>query len=179
MKFLTRKIFILFLFNDAVLHYRQRERSLPHITCTSSATQCKPQKRTSPFYADFLSPYNTPADDQAHTQTRVFLICRAGRGDASCSTRNRIHVPDMGVLFPSPTKTRNALKPPGTGSSRGPRPRGLGAQMFNSDRCVRVEHFFGVPAESIFGGVKVRPRLFRSFTRAHATLARRLRRAQT
>ena len=26
--------------------------------------------------------------------------------------------------------------------------------MFNSDGCVRVEHFFGVPAESIFGGVK-------------------------
>lgn len=78
-----KKNFILFLFNNTVLHYRQRERSLPHITCTSSATQCKPQKRTSPFYADFLSPYNTPADDQEHTQTRVFLICRAGRGDAS------------------------------------------------------------------------------------------------
>ena len=26
------------------------------------------------------------------------------------------------------------------------------------------EHFFGVPAESIFGGVKIRPRLFRSYT---------------
>ena len=77
-----------------------------------------------------------------------------------------------------PTKTRNALKPTGTGSSRGPRTRGLGAQMFNSDRCVRVEHFFGVPAESIFGGVKVRPRLFRSYTRTHATPARRVRRAQ-
>ena len=50
--------------------------------------------------------------------------------------------------------------------------------MFNSDRFVRVEHFFGVPAESIFGGVKSRPRLFRSFTRTHATLARRARRAQ-
>ena len=83
MKFFTREIFILLLFNNAALHYRQRERSLPHITCTSSATQCKPQKRTSPFYADFLSPYNTPADDQEHTQTRVFLIYRAGRGDAS------------------------------------------------------------------------------------------------
>ena len=37
----------------------------------------------------------------------------------------------------------------------------------------------GVPAESIFGGVKVRPRLFRSYTRTHATPARRVRRAQT
>ena len=70
------------------------------------------------------------------------------------------------------------MKPTGTGSSRGPRTRGFGAQMFNSDECVRVEHFFGVPAESIFGGVKVRPRLFRSHTRTHATPARRVRRVQ-
>ncbi len=66
------------------------------------------------------------------------------------------------------------MKPTGTGSSRGPRPRGMGAQMFNSYRCVRVEHFFGVPAESIFGGVKSRPRLFRSYTHTHATPARRV-----
>ena len=36
----------------------------------------------------------------------------------------------------------------------------------------------GVPAESIFGGVKLRPCLFRSYTRTHVTLARRVRRAQ-
>ena len=41
---------------------------------------------------------------------------------------------------------------------------------------VRVP--LGVPAERIFGGVKVRPRLFRSYTRTHATPARRVRRAR-
>ena len=76
-------------------------------------------------------------------------------------------------------RNSNVLKPTGTGSSRGPHLRwSLGAQMFSSDRYVRVEHFFGVPAESIFGGVKSRPHLFRSYTRTHATPARRVRRAQ-
>ena len=42
-------------------------------------------------------------------------------------------------------RNRNALKQTGTGSSRGPRPRGLGAQMFNSNALVRVEHFYPVP----------------------------------
>ena len=40
--------------------------------------------------------------------------------------------------LPPPSRSRNALKPTGTGSSRGPRSRGMGAQMFNSDECVRV-----------------------------------------
>ena len=37
------------------------------------------------------------------------------------------------------------MKLMGTGLSRGPRSRGMGAQMFNSDGYVRVEHFYPVP----------------------------------
>ena len=43
-------------------------------------------------------------------------------------------------------RNRNVMKPTGTGSSRGPHLRwGMGAQMFNSNALVRVEHFYPVP----------------------------------
>ena len=49
------------------------------------------------------------------------------------------------LVSPPTRHMRNALKLTGTGSSRGPRLRGMGAQMFNSDVPVRVEHFYPVP----------------------------------
>ena len=67
----------------------------------------------------------------------------------------------------------------GDGVKPGSPPAGLGGANVQSRRgSSEFEHFFGVPAESIFGGVKSRPHLFRSYTHTHATPARRLRRAQ-
>ena len=40
------------------------------------------QKRTSPFYADFLSPYNTPAEDQRHSQGCPTEMLRRKPGNA-------------------------------------------------------------------------------------------------
>ena len=40
------------------------------------------QKRTSPFYADFLSPYNTPAEDQRHSQGCPTEMLRRQPGNA-------------------------------------------------------------------------------------------------
>ena len=52
-------------------------------------------------------------------------------------TWDRVHV-SRGVRIPPPSRTRNASKQTGTGSSRGPHLRwDMGAQMFNSDESVR------------------------------------------
>ena len=53
----------------------------------------------------------------------------------------------------------------GDGVKPGSPPAGHGGvNVQTRTNASEFEHFFGVPAESIFGGVKVRPRLFRSYT---------------
>ena len=88
------------------------------------------------------------------------LLCREHPRQGRCDQRRVIpslkqkrRVRRRSVkLFVNTPLNRNVLKPTGTGSSRGPRPRGLGAQMFNSEAFVRVEHFY--PVHVCFGVIK-------------------------
>ena len=83
-----------------------------------------------------------------HLNVSVSLTGSRSRENVVLGGEDRCASLTLEFCLSPPSQTRNTLKPMGTGSSRGPRSRGMGAQMCKCSTRTNAsenEHFYPVP----------------------------------